>query len=216
MCGRFTLRQEYPEAGIGSTVTWNQSPGMDVVTVRRDGNKHAVSRVRWGFLTHGMKHAYPNAQMENANRPGSLWASSLRSRRCIVPADGWYEWPRIGHRVNDKKRPHFIRFRDDRLFGFAGIWTRYGAEDPRESLAVLTTEPNELMNALPHERMPVIVDRAEWARWLDPETPGNRLLTMARPWPKDDLEMWPVDPWMNTPKHNEPKCIEPVGKVVRL
>lgn len=220
MCGRFTLRKEFPEVeeSVGSVLTWNQAPGTRIVTVRREEAGHRVERMRWGYTEIWMKEArhrlhppYINATMETALRSGSWSSDALMRRRCIVPADGWYEWPRIGSRKNDRARPHFIHFKDDRLFGFGGIWTDDpGRPNSEFSLAILTTQPNTLLQSLPHERMPVIIPRAQWAAWLAPDTSGRRITSMMEPWRDLDLEMWQVAPAVNGPRHNAPDCITPV------
>ena len=137
---------------------------------------------------------------------------SFRSRRCLVVADGFYEWKKLDSKT---KQPHLIRRQDRRPFGFAGLWSwwqdRQAAAAPTiETFTILTTDPNDLLRPL-HDRMPVILDRSDFAAWLDP---GNRdaahLRSLLVPSPVTGWEAIPVSRAVNSPDHDEPDCIEPL------
>lgn len=237
MCLAYTLRVPFPELRkrLGLPVpsvleTWNRIPGHAVMTVRKDirwpvgGDLRpglVVDTVVWGYRgnwTSGpgarITRPLPLAKAENAVMVTSLSNMSLRERRCIVIADGWYAWPLLGNRRRDLKHPHFVHFRDDRVFGFGGIWTDE-LDKHNPTVAILTVPANGLLRNLPAERMPVIVQQQDWDTWLSVATPGKRIMDFLKPWPARALEMWPVASLVNDPKNNSPKCIEPVGAKIR-
>lgn len=243
MCVRITRRRSHGELRevlnlpVPSILeTWNHPPGYAVMTLRKDvpspwAQYPYPPGIRLDMLEWGYREAWmarpdarirvplPNATAEKAVDVRSLSNAGLRERRCIVIADGWYEWPRLGKRRLEN-RPHFIRFEGDRVFGFAGIWGRFdpepGAKTPHDTVAILTVEANELLKQLPCPRMPVIILPGDWDTWLSIETSGNRIIDFLKPWPSRHLEMWPVDPAMNNAKYNGPQCIEPTGATIRL
>ncbi|GAB4136868.1 MAG: SOS response-associated peptidase [Thermogutta sp.] len=227
MCGRFTLRTdpktvaqlfELPQLPLLEP-RYNIAPGQPVDIVRaptaavgetRPGEpRRQWARVRWGLVPQWAKSpseaGWINARTETAaTRPA--FRAALRYRRCLIPADGFYEWKRIERR----KQPYFIRFRDDRLFAFAGIWESRESEDGSvlESCALLTTAPNPLMASI-HDRMPVILPRECYAVWLNPEIQDPAALQgFLRPYPAEDMEAFPVTAYVNAPVHEGPRCLE--------
>jgi putative SOS response-associated peptidase YedK len=148
-----------------------------------------------------------NARAETvAEKPS--FRSALRERRCLVPADGFYEW----RRVDGRKVPYFAHMLDDRLFAFAGLWERWDAGgEPIESCAIITTEANELMAPI-HGRMPVVLPRSAYRLWLDVAVrdPG-RLLPLLWPYPADEMEAYPVSGLVNDPANDWAGCIRRVG-----
>ena len=129
----------------------------------------------------------------------------MRRRRCLIPADGFYEWQKDG----TKKQPYFIRLKSDQPFAFAGLSERWQrGEEIIESCTIITTEPNEL-TAQVHDRMPVILPPDQYDLWLDNEFQGNEnLLSMLRPYPAGEMMAAPVSTLVNSPRKDEPKCIE--------
>ena len=131
----------------------------------------------------------------------------MRRRRCLVVADGFYEWQRAGR----TKQPYFIRLRGDRPFAFAGVWEAWEGADHStlETCAILTTAANELVRPI-HDRMPVILSAAGCAAWLDPAIEDPRqLMPLLAPYPSDEMEAQPVGDFVNSPAHDSPRCIEP-------
>ena len=197
MCGRFTLRTphfqllEQFQAVIDPR--FNIAPTQSVPVVRVIAQKRELVPLRFGLTT--SQGQLINARSETvATKP--TFRESFRKRRCLIPADGFYEWQRVGK----KKQPFFIRMKDHSGFAFAGIW-----QD--EGFAILTTQANELVAPL-HDRMPVILEPADYDRWLDTATPLDQLPQLD-PYPADRMESVPVSPRVNNVQHDDASCLEP-------
>jgi putative SOS response-associated peptidase YedK len=223
MCGRFTLRA--PASVVAEqfalfelppfTPRFNIAPSQPVPVVRLSPQQPQPRRelawLRWGLIPSWAKDPAIGNRMINARAETvaekPAYRAALRRRRCLVVADGFYEWQRSGRR----KQPYFIRMRDDRPFGFAGLWESWDGPDssPIESCTLLTTEPNELLRPI-HNRMPVILPADDYQRWLDPavET-GEQLVPLLRPYPAEQMTSDPVSTFVNSPANEGAKCIEP-------
>lgn len=220
MCGRYTLTVK-PEvlaahfhlaAPPAFLPRFNVAPSQDVPVVRMDANGPRFDMIRWGYIPSWAKTPSIGAKMINARSESAgvkvAFRSALRERRCLIPADGFYEWRRNGL----KKQPFYIRRRDDRVFAFAGLWTAWNGPNGEfiESCAVLTTEPNEMLRQI-HDRMPVIMDERGYDIWLSPEeTDPRRVIHLLTPMPTDNLVIHPVSPHVNDPANDDPACIEQV------
>jgi putative SOS response-associated peptidase YedK len=147
-----------------------------------------------------------NARSETvAEKPA--FRAAFRRRRCLVVADGFYEW----QKQNGAKQPYFIRLRDTRPFAFAGLWEHWtGSDDSEiESCTLLTTQPNDLLKPL-HNRMPVILHPQDYDLWLDPEVEEvTTLQHLFHPYPPSDMDAYPVSRWVNSPANDDPRCILP-------
>jgi putative SOS response-associated peptidase YedK len=167
MCGRFTLRasprliaEQFDLFNMPELKPrYNVAPSQSVAVVRQqpDAEGRELALLKWGLIPAWAADAKIGNRMANAHSETAASKPSFRSafkrRRCLVVADGFYEWQKVG----SKKQPHFIRLRDDRPFGIAGLWERWDKQgEPIESCTLLTTEPNELMKPI-HDRMPVII-----------------------------------------------------------
>ncbi|HZY83543.1 MAG TPA: SOS response-associated peptidase [Gemmataceae bacterium] len=137
-----------------------------------------------------------------------MFRAALRKRRCLIPADGFYEWLAVAG--SKSKQPYCFRPPDGRPLAFAGLWERWeGPERPVESCAILTTEANELVRPV-HDRMPVILPREHWAAWLDPDLQdAGALLPLLRPCPADAMRAGPVGPLVGNPRNDGPGCLAP-------
>jgi putative SOS response-associated peptidase YedK len=147
-----------------------------------------------------------NARAETAAVKPAFRAA-LRRRRCLVVADGFYEWQPQGKR----KQPYYIRLRQGRPFGFAGLWEVWeGPEHARlESCTLLTTAANDLVRPI-HDRMPVIIAPADYQPWLDAAVDDTQqLLPLLRPYPGEEMTAYAVGPLVNNPGNDDPRCIEP-------
>lgn len=196
----------------GFAPRFNIAPTQAVAAIRANPLKGGVDRqfawLRWGLIPSWAKDPSIGARMINARAESVAekpsFRSALRRRRCLLVADGFYEWQRKGR----QKQPYFIHFRDDRPFAFAGLWETWEGPDHSliESCTLLTTEPNGLMKPI-HDRMPVILTPQHYAPWLDPavQTAAD-LLPFLRPYPGDDLEAYPVGSYVNSPAHDDPRC----------
>lgn len=224
MCGRFTLRSG-PEAIAGAfdldpaslpelTPRYNIAPTDPVAVVRRaegTGPRELVT-ARWGLVPHWVDDPsdWPtliNARSETAaDKPA--FRDAFRARRCLVPADGFYEWVKI----DGRKQPYHIRLDEDRPFAFAGLWDRWEGGDGRsfDSCTILTTDANEKVAPL-QDRMPVLLPPEAYERWTDPAAWPDDFSDLLVPWPDvDGMVTYPVDRRMNSPSHDAPDCIEPL------
>ena len=166
--------------------------------------------MRWGLIPSwagdpaiGMKLI--NARAETvAEKPS--FQKSFRERRCLVLADGYYEWKREG----TGKQPYYIRLKNERPFAFAGLWNRWNSEDGKtiESCAILTTKPNERLASI-HDRMPVILQPVAYEPWLDPGLQdATRLVPFLTPYPADAMIAAPVSRRVNDPRVDDTRCLE--------
>jgi putative SOS response-associated peptidase YedK len=198
MCGRFAVITP-PEAmralfAYGEQpnfpARYNIAPTQPIAIVAAEAGKRHFVLMRWGFIPGFVKDekSFPliiNIRAETARVKPSYRAAFMR-RRCLIPADGFYEWRRAGR----EKQPFLIRRADERAFAFAGLYETWSSPDGSEidTAAIITTDANGLLAAL-HQRMPVILDEADHARWLDPATPLDEAETLLRPAPDGLLAM---------------------------
>jgi putative SOS response-associated peptidase YedK len=189
--------------------------GRRLTIVRRaDGTaERELAVVRWGLIPAWATDPAVGDRMINARAETvaekPAFRSAFRSRRCVVPASGFYEWQR---RSKGPKQPYLIRRRDGRPMGFAGLWETWTDRETGEvvtSCAVVTCAPNELMAEL-HDRMPVILDPADYEAWLDPSDP--RGAGLLRPCPAEWLEAVPVSTRVNDPRNDDESIIQPEGE----
>jgi putative SOS response-associated peptidase YedK len=148
-----------------------------------------------------------NARGETvATKPA--FRKAIRERRCLILADGFYEWQERGRH----KQPLFVRLANGRPFAFAGLWERWGGPDGTalDSCAIVTTTANDLLRPL-HDRMPVILAPKDYDLWLDPSLQDVEcLLPLLRPYPAEEMTAYPVSTRVNNPAHDAPDCIDPL------
>ncbi|OHB81514.1 MAG: hypothetical protein A2V98_01305 [Planctomycetes bacterium RBG_16_64_12] len=225
MCGRFTLRA--PASVVAAqfglfemppfTPRFNIAPTQPVAVVRAcpegPGLERELAWLRWGLIPSWAKDPAIGNRMINARAETAAekpaYRAAFRHRRCLVVADGFYEWQRTGGR----KQPYFIRMRDDRPFAFAGLWESWHGpeEGPLESCTLLTTEPNELLEPI-HNRMPVILAADDYRQWLDPTIQKPEAVAMLlRPLPAEGMTSYPVTTYVNSPTRDDAQCIEKVA-----
>lgn len=222
MCGRFTLTD--PDADLAVQFNLPQIPDMQpryniaptqpVAAVRVAGKSQAREMVmlHWGLIPFWAKDPKIGARMINARSETAAkkpaFRAAFRRRRCLVVADGFYEW----QKQNGTKQPFFIHLKDRRYFAFAGLWEHWEGPDDSiiQSCTLLTCDPNDYLKAV-HNRMPVILDPADYALWLDPEVEDRDLLQpLLRPYPAQRMDAYPVSRYVNSPDNDSPKCIEPL------
>jgi putative SOS response-associated peptidase YedK len=226
MCGRYTLRRHELARAVFEALReigfdefseldihwWNIAPSQHVPVVRLDeGGQRVISPAQWGFIpawARELPKTRPiNARAETVSTSG-MFRRSFQSSRCLLPADGFYEWQATGGKG---KRPHFIHRRDDGLFAFAGIWDTWSSGDkPVKTCALLTTTPNKVMEPI-HNRMPVILGVEDYERWLNPRTPAAELTALLVPCADEVLEAYPVSTVVNSPRNDGPECIRRAG-----
>jgi putative SOS response-associated peptidase YedK len=219
MCGRFArivsdkkLREKYRLKETPQLdARYNTAPTQPVAAVRATDEGRELVLLRWGLIPSWSKDAQIGYKLINARAETVAEKPSFRStfkqRRCLIPASGFYEWAKQG---TGRKQAYFICPRAGELFSFAGLWERW--HDPEgeevESCTILTTTANELMRPI-HERMPVILDLSAEEQWLDPRSAPDSLSALLVPFAADQMEAFPVSPWVSNPKHEGPRCIEP-------
>lgn len=221
VCGRFSLAasgEELAEAfGLEDapevTPRYNIAPSQPVIVVRSQRGRRAAARLRWGLPVEGPQpELLINARSETAaTRPA--FREAYRRRRCLVPADGFYEWKR----GREGPRPFHLRRPDRRLLAFAGLWIPAAAVPGTEPAAcvILTTAANGLVAPI-HDRMPVIVPPEAYELWLSGPAPADPgLETLLRPCPESELEAVAVSAVVNSAASEGPQCQEPAAETPR-
>ncbi|HUI47104.1 MAG TPA: SOS response-associated peptidase [Acidimicrobiia bacterium] len=195
---------------------YNVTPRAEVPVVADSRGRRVLDVVRWGLVPSWAKDQSIGDRMINARaeriQTSNAFKRAFERRRCIVPADGFYEWQPIEGRK--QKQPWFIRRRDCEPLAFAGLWEIWhdrslGDDAPRiRSCTIITTEPNEVMRPI-HDRMPVILPESAWDTWLDAENRNvESLARLLVPLPSEELELWPVTTLVNKPAENGPELLE--------
>ena len=189
---------------------YNIAPTQSVLVV---ANNHPdrLQHFHWGLIPSWAKDASIGSRLINA-RAETLaekpaFRTALRRRRCLVPADGFFEW-RKG--PGTTRTPMYIRMKTGEPFAFAGLWDVWHSPDGSEvfSCTLVTGEPNELVKPI-HDRMPVILPREHYETWLNPkEQEPAALIDVLRPYRASDMEAYPVSRAVNSPKNDSPQCIE--------
>ena len=220
LCGRFTLSAsgeelaaefELPEP-FELAPRYNIAPTQDVASVVQDADgARRLTSHRWGLVPFWAKDPSVGPRMINARSETvaekPAFRDSLRERRCIVPADGFYEWSKGGA----SRGPHWIHPRQKQLLGMAGLWATWKSPEGVviESCTLLTTAANSVLRPL-HDRMPVILPRERYAQWLDPACrEPSELLPLLRPCPDDWLDCRPVGPEVNDVRFDDASCLQP-------
>ncbi len=192
---------------------YNICPTQEQLTLAIDRDGHArLAPRRWGLIPEWADEMSIGNRMINARAESlaerSAFATPLRYRRCVVIADGYFEWMREGK----KKRPFFFRYNDDRAFPIAGLWDRWSrVSPPMESCTVITTRASTRTVAC-HDRMPAILSLDAARKWLDPETPVKRCLELLGPCEDEDFDFYEVSTFVNSPANDSPECIERITR----
>lgn len=219
MCGRFSShhspeeimeRFEIEEALFQPDPRYNIAPTQLVAAIIEQQGKRQLTGFRWGLVPSWSKDPAIGNRMINARAETILDKPSfkplLTRRRCLIPADGFYEWKKS----TAGSQPFHIRRQDGGLFAFAGLWEEWQSPDgsPLQTCTIITVEPNELMAPI-HNRMPAILERADERLWLDAASKDALALTrLLRPHSPDDFEAFPVSRAVNSPSSDAPSLIE--------
>ncbi|MDA0347608.1 MAG: SOS response-associated peptidase [Verrucomicrobia bacterium] len=219
MCGRFSLtvpERFFSRAFVFKDIpemqpNFNIPPGVDIWAVRNSdaSNNKEIVKLRWGLVPFWAKDPTIGNRLINA-RSETLtekpaFRSAFKSRRCLIPADGFFEWKRDGK----NRIPYFIQRKEREPFAMAGLWEKWESStgDRLESCTILTTAPNELMKGL-HDRMPVMLDHDKMDIWLNLDSTIDHLLWLTTPYPAEDMEAFPVSNLVNSPKNKSPECLK--------
>lgn len=225
MCGRYRLKDpdrvlEALRAVFGERLgaicleqRWNVAPSQQVTVLHSPGDHVEGQGMRWGFVPPWDRSEKPRLAPINARSEEALgkpmFREAVRSRRCLVPADGFYEWQRTDA---TSKTPYCIGLTDERPFFLAGIHTDAVVGLRPATFALLTTRPNAAVAPV-HDRMPVILEGPRAARWLSPGAlveADYRLL--CEPIEADEVLLWPVSPLINNPRHESAEVCEPIAR----
>jgi putative SOS response-associated peptidase YedK len=222
MCGRFTLSTDKDDLqsrfgftdpqGVLLKPRYNIAPSQrhPIVVVKEDVRE--LDMMRWGLIPSWAKDTKIGYKMINARAEGietkASFKTPLKKRRCLVLADGFYEWKKQG---KSNKVPFLFILKGGKPFAFAGLWDRWNKEGEEIlSFTIITTRANELMQPI-HDRMPVILHEKDEARWLDPELQDeDKLLPLLKSFPSDGMQAYEVSTIVNSPKNDTPECIKPV------
>ncbi len=214
MCGRLTF---YDEVKLGQTYnvefsvkpSFNAAPGIQhPILFFRKGNA-IVEQMKWGLVPSWAKDPRVGFKMINARtetvamRPA--YRTPLRSQRCLIPANGFYEWSKEG-----KKQPYYITLKTSPAFMIAGLYDRWHDVEGKEiaSFTIITTEANELIKKI-HDRMPVILNDKEALEWVSADYSPS-LLKLLKPYEPDQMNLWPVSELVNSPRNNTPDLIKAI------
>jgi len=221
VCGRFT--QQRPTAELAAMFdaeppteellpTYNLAPTDEAAVVVERGDRRAIRAYRWGLIPSWAKDEKIAAKLFNARAEtlatSGAFRESFRRRRCIVPADAFYEWQRQG----GARQPFLIRRRDEAPLALAGLWSGWHHPETEQvirTFTIVTTTANRTLAGV-HDRMPVILSPDHWGRWLDPEMQEmGELTALLEPAADDALVLYPVRPLVNNVRNNGPELIEP-------
>ena len=220
MCGRFSLTvgDWDIESEFGVRVSfeyrprYNIAPSQEVLVLLDDGVRR-IEALRWGLIPSWAKDAKIGYKMINAraetifDKPA--FRSAVKQRRCLVLADGFYEWRKT---EEGGKIPTYARLRSGKPFGFAGLWESWQSPEGKalKTCAIVTTEPNDLMRPI-HDRMPVVVRKELQATWLDSQLTGKEELSqILQPYPSEEMEAFAVSKLVNSPSMDRPECTQPL------
>jgi putative SOS response-associated peptidase YedK len=225
MCGRYTLinlaalTQAFPwidEPPADDVSRYNIAPTQAILAV---ANNHAdrFEHFHWGLIPSWAKDPAIGNRMINA-RAETLaekpaFRTALRRRRCLVPADGFYEWKKDPSDAKTKTPMH-VRMKTGDVFAFAGLWEAWHSPDGSviPSCTLITTQPNELMADI-HDRMPVILKREDYRKWLEPkELAADEVVDLLKPYPAAEMEARAVARTVNNPKNDSPACLDSMTK----
>jgi len=220
MCGRYTLRTpvdnlaerfEIDDAPSSIAASYNIAPTQGVATVLVEDGKRKLEMLHWGLIPSwaddpSVGNKMINARAESvAEKPS--FRKAFRNHRCLVLADGFYEWQKTGN----GKQPYYIRMEDDSPFAFAGLWESWQNSRDIRSTTIITTDANDVVSPI-HNRMPVILHPEDYELWLDPDFDEKEpLTTLLKPYPAEAMEAYPVSRSVNSPSNNEPSIIESVA-----
>lgn len=221
MCGRYTLATpeealvevfDVPPFGFELPASWNVAPGQSALVVAEDARGRRAGRLTWGLVPAWAREParpFINARAETVGTKPAFRDAFAR-RRCLVPADGFYEWKREA----GAKIPHWFHpTAPSSLLAFAGVWESWqapGAGEPRHAFSILTTEASDDVRPV-HDRMPVIVPPDAFGLWLDRATPAAALRELLTPAPVGTLSVHPVSTRVNRTAENDAGLVEAVG-----
>ena len=218
MCGRFSLTVTEAELNLRFELEGGVAPyesryncaPTQMLAVITNQDERQIRYMKWGLIPSWAKdpaigNKMINARAETIGEKPS-YRVPLRSQRCIIPSDGFYEW-----KQNGRKIPYRIYLKNSRIFTYAGLWDKWKDREGNlvNSFTIITTRANEFMSSI-HERMPVILDPTDEKRWLH-ETDMDSVLSLLKPCPAEIMEAYPVSDLVNSPRNDVPEILLKVG-----
>lgn len=224
MCGRFTskaaperVKEEFKVGKINPGIfhpRYNIAPLQIIPAVLEREGERVVSGLKWGLIPHWAKDDSFSSKLINA-RAESLaekpsFRDSFKSRRCIIPASGFYEWQKT---AKGPKQPFYLYLKDKEVFGFAGLWEEWLDKETGEQIetcTIITTEANETVEPI-HDRMPVILKAEDYEQWLnEKEMNTDKIQNLLAPYPSEEMTRYAVSPGVNVPDTDSPELIKPI------
>ncbi|TBL77667.1 SOS response-associated peptidase [Paenibacillus thalictri] len=223
MCGRYTITLTLEEMMLRfllddsfpayHTPKYNVAPGQMVLAIIHDGEKNRLGELKWGLVPSWSKDDKSGARMMNAraetiaDKPA--YRLPFQRKRCLIPADGFYEWKRTGK----DKQPMRIVLKDEGLFAMAGLYDTWIAPDGSKlsTCTIITVPSNGLMAGI-HDRMPAILRREDEQVWLDRRNQDSKLLqSLLKPYPEELMRAYPVSSLVGSVRNDTPECIREVA-----
>ncbi|MBL8835036.1 MAG: SOS response-associated peptidase [Alphaproteobacteria bacterium] len=218
MCGRYLITT--PVEGLRAVFgfrnpapnlppRYNVAPTQRVPVIRRAAGARAIDLLRWGLVPSWAKDLSVGSRMINARGESvaekPAYRAAFRARRCLVPADGFYEWQTVGQ--NPPKHPFLFRMRDGRPFAFAGLWERWQSPEREivETFTIVNTAATGMMTDY-HDRVPIVLAPADYDAWLDASVDPMPLIQAP---PGDWFAVTPVSAYVNDVRHDDPGCLAP-------
>ncbi|TCZ79392.1 SOS response-associated peptidase [Paenibacillus albiflavus] len=225
MCGRYTITVTFEELMLRFYIDggkapyhgprYNVAPGQAVPAIINDGQHNRLGELRWGLVPSWAKDERSAYQMINARSETLLekpaYRIPLQRKRCLIPADGFYEWKKVG----SGKQPMRMTLKNGELFAMAGLydtWINPADGSKLSTCTIITTTPNKLMAEI-HDRMPVIIRQEDEPLWLSrsAQPDVNALLGLLRPYPADEMIAYPVSTKVGNVRNDDPSLIEEFG-----
>ena len=227
MCGRFAQKTEpkklakkfavvVPAALLEHEPRYNIAPSslVPVLRIPASGSPAVLETLQWGLVPSWAKDPSIGFQLSTARAETAAvkpsFRSAFKSRRCLVPVDGYYEW----NQETKPKQPHYYFMKDGEPFCLAGLWETWAPRDPQapplQTFTLLTTGPNALA-AKVHDRMPVILEEKDFAFWLDPDNHDvEGLVKLLVPFDPGRMDSYPVSTFVSNARHEGPQCIQEI------
>jgi putative SOS response-associated peptidase YedK len=222
MCGRFGLTRpdklDLQRYGIDEippqTPRFNIPPSSDILVVRERKGVTEAEMIRWGLVPSWAKDPSIGNRMANVRSDTALekptFRAAMQKRRCLIPADVFYEWQDVPGQK--RRKPYAVALRDGEIFALGGIWEAWRAKESGEwviTCAILTTEPNELLATI-HDRMPVMIRPEDYRAWIDPSVQMGDVSRLVAPFPAEEMRTWEIGLLVNDPKTDDARVIAPV------
>jgi putative SOS response-associated peptidase YedK len=230
MCGRYYSRGQKQkiadhfkagkifEAPMAPNYNIAPTTFQPVVRLERDSEERELVLMRWGLVPHFAKSLADfkgfstfNARAETLTT-SATWRTPFKKRRCIIPADGFYEWKKLDDSAKPAKQPYAISLRTGEPFAFAGLWDAWkepAGQEWLQSFSIVTTEANEIMSTI-HTRMPVILHKRDWAEWLDRDSDRPTPVNLLRPYDSDEMQTDRCNQAVGNIRNNGPEMLNSV------